>query len=38
MGSINLILFISIYLFARLGMRLLWIGIFDEEYPNLSKD
>ena len=33
MEGINLVVFISIYLFARLGMRLLWKGLFDDEIP-----
>ena len=36
--SINLVLFISIYLCARLGMRMLWLLIFDEDYPGFQKE
>jgi len=31
MEAINLVTFFIIYLFARLGMRLLWVGLYGED-------
>ena len=36
MGALNLVMFISIYLFARLGMRLLMIGIYGCDDPEFD--
>jgi hypothetical protein len=32
MEAINIVMFIAIYLFARLGMRLLWLSLYGDEW------
>lgn len=38
MEAINLIMFISIYLFARMGMKLMMMVLFEEDQAELGTE